>query len=99
MENRALIDDVLLDFRKAHDVPGIVAGIIDGAATTIRSSGFANIGAERPVTDRTLYRIASMTKSFTALAVLRLRDEGVLCLDDAASAYTAKAMGASNPAQ
>ena len=38
-------------------------------------------------TARTVYRIASMTKSFTAATVLALRDEGVWSLDDAVARY------------
>lgn len=34
-----------------------------------------------------MFRIASMTKSFTAMAILKLRDEGKLKLDDPASFY------------
>ena len=40
-----------------------------------------------PPDERTLFRIASMTKSFTAAAVLRLRDAGRLALDDPAAAH------------
>jgi CubicO group peptidase (beta-lactamase class C family) len=35
-----------------------------------------------PVTAGTAFRIASMTQSFTALAILKLRDEGKLSLED-----------------
>jgi CubicO group peptidase (beta-lactamase class C family) len=41
-----------------------------------------NTETKTPVTPETVFRIASMTKSFTALAVLRLRDEGKLSLED-----------------
>ena len=40
-----------------------------------------------PVTADTVFRIASMTKSFTAMAILKLRDEGKLSLDDAVSRH------------
>jgi len=40
-----------------------------------------------PVTNDTVFRIASMTKSFTAMSILKLRDEGKLSLDDPVSKY------------
>ncbi len=41
----------------------------------------------------TVFRIASMTKSFTALAILRLRDEGKLSLDDAVAKWIPELAG------
>ena len=45
------------------------------------------IEQKRPVTADTLFRIASMTKAFTALSVLKLRDDGKLALDAPAETY------------
>ena len=42
---------------------------------------------QAPVTPDTAFRIASMTKSFTALAILKLRDEGKLSLEDPVSKW------------
>lgn len=68
--------------KKIH-VPGYVYGIIlDGRLVHTGSSGFTDIAKRTPVTTRSMFRIASMTKSFTAMAVLKLRDEGKLRLDD-----------------
>ena len=49
--------------------------------------GFADVAARRAATPKTLYRIASITKTFTATAIMQLRDEGKLALDDPAVAY------------
>jgi hypothetical protein len=49
--------------------------------------GFADRATRRPSDPRTLYRIASITKTFTATAVMQLRDAGKLALDDPAIAY------------
>jgi CubicO group peptidase (beta-lactamase class C family) len=43
-----------------------------------------------PVTSNTAFRIASMMKSFTALAVLKLRDEGKLSLEDPVAKWIAE---------
>lgn len=64
-------------------LPALVYGIvIDGKLAHVRASGLANVEAKIPATRNTRFRIASMTKSFVAMAVLKLRDEGRLRLDD-----------------
>lgn len=63
--------------------PGAVLGVlIDGEPVLVRSAGVRDLATGAPASPRTVFRIASMTKSFTALAILKLRDEGRLSLDD-----------------
>jgi CubicO group peptidase (beta-lactamase class C family) len=67
---------------EAH-VPGMIWGIVvDGQLVHVGTSGVRDLTSKAPITSSTVFRIASMTKSFTALAVLKLRDEGKLSLDD-----------------
>ncbi|MDQ5846083.1 MAG: beta-lactamase family protein [Acidobacteriota bacterium] len=69
-------------------MPGAVIGIIiDGELVWVKSAGVANVKSRVPVTPDTVFRIASMTKSFTAVAILKLRDQGKLSLDDPVSKY------------
>jgi CubicO group peptidase (beta-lactamase class C family) len=49
--------------------------------------GLADIASSTPVTTQTKFKIASLTKSFTAAAILRLRDDGKLNLEDPISGY------------
>jgi CubicO group peptidase (beta-lactamase class C family) len=73
---------------KAFHAPGAsYAVVIDGDAVLLGGTGVREAGADAAVDGDTVFRIASMTKSFTALAILRLRDEGRLSLDDPASKY------------
>lgn len=67
---------------------GIVLALVQGdAITEVFSAGTTHVGrASAPDVD-SVFRIASMTKSFTAAAVLLLRDRGQLRLDDPASDY------------
>lgn len=78
------IDQLVADTAAVHHCPSIVWGlVVDGELAHLGSTG--TVGADSTVrapTAHTVYRIASMTKSFTAAAVLSLRDEGVLSLDD-----------------
>lgn len=75
-------------FAKRTRVPGIAYGVlIDGELVHTGTVGIRDRGTNAPVVPSTVFRIASMTKSFTALAILRLRDEGRLGLDDPAERY------------
>jgi CubicO group peptidase (beta-lactamase class C family) len=73
-------------FERAHQqmgVPGSAWGvIIDGELVLVKTFGVRDARTNDPVTSATAFRIASMTKSFTAAAVLKLRDEGKLSLED-----------------
>lgn len=69
-------------------MPGAVMGvIIDGELVWVKSAGVQDVKGRAPVTPDSLFRIASMTKSFTAMAILKLRDEGKLSLDDPVARY------------
>ena len=60
--------------------------IVDGQLVWTRTAGLQSVDGA-PVTLDTTFRIASMTKSFTAAAILKLRDEKKLDLDDPVSKY------------
>lgn len=77
------IDRLVHDFMEREHVPGAAWGvIIDGKLVHRGTAGVRERATGAPVTPDTVFRIASMTKSFTAMAVLKLRDEGRLTLDD-----------------
>ena len=82
------VDAVFKDFAARARVPGIAYGIVvDGELAHSGAAGYRDIAAKAPADIDTVFRIASMTKSFTAMAILKLRDEGKLALDDAAERY------------
>jgi CubicO group peptidase (beta-lactamase class C family) len=72
-----------------NHVPGLVWGVVrDGQLVHVKGMGVQSVGAAgRPVSADTGFRIASMSKAFTAYAILTLRDEGKLRLDDPAWRY------------
>jgi serine-type D-Ala-D-Ala carboxypeptidase/endopeptidase len=72
-----------------NHVPGLVWGVvIDGKLAHVKAMGVQDLDeTRRPVTPDTGFRIASMSKAFTGYAILKLRDEGKLRLDDPASKY------------
>jgi CubicO group peptidase (beta-lactamase class C family) len=75
-------------FAADNHVPGIAYAIVksDGSAT-FGAQGVQDLDQRRPVTPDSLFRIASMTKAFTALSILNLRDDGKLRLDDLVEKY------------
>ena len=73
---------------KSGKFPSVAAGVVtrDGLVHA-RAFGLADRKANREATPATLYRIGSVTKVFTAALLAKLRDEGVVRLDDPVSRY------------
>jgi serine-type D-Ala-D-Ala carboxypeptidase/endopeptidase len=81
-------DKIFSDFVLDAHIPGLVYGVVvDGHLVHVGTFGVQDLDSKRPVTPDTLFRIASMTKAFTALTVLNLRDQGRLRLDAPAADY------------
>jgi len=82
------LERVFEEYRLRRGIPGLVYGVvIDGDLVAVKTMGVRDRESNAPVTPDTVFRIASMTKSFTALAILKLRDEGKLSLDDPVSKW------------
>jgi CubicO group peptidase (beta-lactamase class C family) len=82
------VDGLVDAFVQTEPVPGLAYGVlVDGQLVHNRGIGTIRIGEETAPTADTIFRIASMTKSFTAATVLQLRDEGILRLDDPVSLH------------
>ena len=88
---RALLPEIERTYREfalAHHIPGLAFGVVlEGELVLSGAYGFSEIDGQVSATEKTLFRIASMSKSFTALAILHLRDRGKLRLDDPAEKY------------
>ena len=92
------VDALFSAFAKANHVPGIAFGvIIDGKLAHSGTAGLRDIEGSAPVDSASVFRIASMTKSFTALSILKLRDDGKLSLDDPAERYVPELRSLSYP--
>jgi CubicO group peptidase (beta-lactamase class C family) len=64
-----------------------VAVIADGRLAWFHGHGFADVAAKTPITEDTVFRIASLTKTFTAVAVMQLWEQGLVDLDAPANDY------------
>jgi CubicO group peptidase (beta-lactamase class C family) len=92
------IDSIFTEFTKRSNVPGTAWGIvIDAQLVHTGVSGVRDAASGAAVEKDTVFRIASMTKSFTAMAILKLRDDGKLSLEDPAEKYVPELKGLRYP--
>jgi serine-type D-Ala-D-Ala carboxypeptidase/endopeptidase len=79
-------------------VPGLSYGVVvDGELRHARGLGTLRVGEDAPPQPDSVFRIASMTKSFTAATILLLRDDGLLRLDDPIAAHLPTLRGLRGP--
>jgi CubicO group peptidase (beta-lactamase class C family) len=64
-----------------------VAVITDGGLAWFHGHGLADVAAKTPMTEDTVFRIGSITKTFTAVAVMQLWEQGLVDLDTPANDY------------
>jgi D-alanyl-D-alanine carboxypeptidase len=69
-------------------LPGVMVGVVfDQQLVWSRGFGFADVTAKIPMTAATKFRMASHSKLFTATAIMQLREQGKVRLDDPVSKY------------
>lgn len=88
------VDAIFAEWAREAHVPGAAYGIVrDGRLVHVGTIGTQDQDSRRPVTADSRFRIASMSKAFTALAILKLRDAGKLSLDTPAERYVPEMRG------
>ena len=81
------IDSVLSAYVTRPDIAGFGIGIIyHNQILFARGYGYRNIETEEPVTTRSLFHMASVSKPFVATAIMQLVEEGKISLDDRVAA-------------
>ncbi len=84
----AAVDETVVAELQRTRQPGLTLGVTDRDGTlAVRTYGFAELASHRPVTPETLFEIGSIGKTFTAIAVLQLRDEGRIDLEAPVAHY------------
>ena len=82
------LQELMVEHANLNNIPGIAYGIVvDNELAIAAATGLINRETKFQSETTSSFRIASMTKSFTAMAILKLRDEGKLALGDPASKY------------
>ncbi len=76
------IDRFVERHRKERGIPGLTLGIADrNGVAAVRTYGHADVKTGLPVAPQNLFEIGSITKSFVAITLLQLRDEGKVDLN------------------
>src|SRR6516164_3797837 len=91
------VDALAEGFQRRGTQPGLAYGIVE-AGRLVHAGGFGEQRLGGPPPDAgTVFRIASMSKSFTAAAIMLLRDGGQLALDDPAEQFVPELRGLARP--
>ena len=81
---RARVDEIL----NRRPAVGLAVGVVrDGRLEFFHGHGLADIASNTPITEDTVFRIGSITKLFTAIAVMQLCEQGLVDLDAPANDY------------
>lgn len=83
------VESFLFDWATQFDVPGVAASVVTPETEEVATAvGARRLIENNPATPDTLYAVGSVSKSFTATAVMQLVDAGEISLDDSPAAYT-----------
>ena len=76
------------NLRKNSNVPGMVAGIEkDGQVIWTKSYGYENVAQQKPVTNATIFHLASLTKTFASTVIIQLVKENKIDLNAPVADY------------
>lgn len=87
--DRILAENLVESIMKEYEACGIAAAIIDRTGSTQyqRFWGTADLESKKELNGDTIFGLASVTKSFTALAIMQLEEKGILDINDPVSRY------------
>ena len=83
----AALDQKIMEGMARYAIPGAAVGVIWRGRTHLRGYGVTDVSKPRPVNADTLFRPASIGKTFTGTAAMRLVDQGRLVLDQRVDSY------------
>ncbi|WP_288047862.1 serine hydrolase domain-containing protein [Nocardia sp.] len=86
--DRSDVESGIAELTARRPMVGAAIGVVrDGGLDSLVLHGFSDIATRRPVTEDTVFRVASITKTFTAVAIMQLWERGVVDLDQPAQRY------------
>jgi CubicO group peptidase (beta-lactamase class C family) len=82
-----VLDSVIHNSITAYQIPGMVVGIIENDSLTERAYGMSNVQSSTPTLNSTSFELGSLSKQFTASAILLLQQRGELSVNDYINKY------------
>lgn len=83
-----LYEQFAAELLRRNQVPGAAVGVaVDGETVYANGFGWANVENQVPIDENTVFGIGSVTKSFTAVAVMQLQEQGKLAVEDLVTKY------------
>jgi len=92
-DDRAAIDAAVRGFMERSGAPGVAVGVVTPAGRRFFWYGLASKQTGRPVDERTLFEIGSISKTFTATLTAYAAETGALRLDDPVSTHVPELKG------
>lgn len=82
------VDNLIIDYMEENKIPGLSLAIVQAPyITRVVGYGFSDVETKRLVSTRTVFNIGQLTNAFTAVAIMQLKEEGKLKLDDLIASY------------
>jgi CubicO group peptidase (beta-lactamase class C family) len=76
------------NLRKQSNIPGMVAGIVsNGQVIWTKNYGYENVAQQKPVTNATIFHLASLTKTFASTVIIQVANENKINLNDPVADY------------
>ncbi len=87
-KDEALLDSLCMAHMEGSKIPGFAVGIVSkGKVLYAKGFGVKNIDTQEPVTTKSIFHLASISKTFVATGIAQLVAEGKLNLDDPVTKY------------
>ncbi len=82
------VDSIVTQEMRARRIPGVAIAVVENGLVTLeRAYGTANLETETPLRTDAVFELASVTKQFTAAAIMMLVEEGKVALDEPIATY------------
>ena len=82
------LESIIKNVIEVYDLPGLAIGIVkDGKIAYARGFGYKNIVTRAPITAKTLFHMASISKPFVATAIMQLVEQGKIDLEAPVTEY------------